>query len=215
MDASKSKYNVVEADFVAAGSSIESLPAPALPEVAFAGRSNVGKSSLLNMLLSRNKLVRTSSSPGCTRTLNLFHAKLAPRGEHPGLELQVTDLPGYGYAKLSRSESKAFQAMVEGYLTRRPSLVALVILVDVRRGVEDEEHQLVSYLDNPRGDRARKPSVIFVATKIDKLSLSEQKPALAKLEKAAEMKGVIGVSAHTGTGRDQLWQKIERALVLV
>lgn len=210
VDKPVSKYNVVEASFVAAGPGIEALPAPALPEIAFAGRSNVGKSSLLNMLLSRNKLVRTSSSPGCTRTLNLFHVKLAS-----GLEMQVTDLPGYGYAKLSRSESKSFQAMVEGYLTRRPSLVALVILVDIRRGVESEERELVSYMDAPGVERARKPVVIFVATKMDKLSRSEQKPALGRLEKAAGMKGVVGVSAETGAGRDELWGRLERALVLV
>ncbi len=209
-EANAGKYNVVEASFVASGPTIEALPAPALPEVAFAGRSNVGKSSLLNMLLTRNKLVRTSSSPGCTRTLNLFHVKLAT-----GLQMQVTDLPGYGYAKLSRSESKSFQAMVEGYLTRRPSLVALVILVDVRRGVEDEERQLVSYMASPGVARARKPVVIFVATKLDKLSRSEQKPALGRLEKAAAMKGILGVSAVTGAGRDELWQKLEQALVLV
>ena len=207
---SAGKYNVVEADFVAAGPSIDALPAPALAEVAFAGRSNVGKSSLLNMLLSRNKLVRTSSSPGCTRTLNLFHAKLAS-----GFELQVADLPGYGYAKLSKSESKSFQAMVEGYLTKRPSLVALVILVDVRRGVEDEERQLVEYMDAPGVSRARKPEVIFVATKLDKLSRSEQKPALERLAKASGIKDVLGVSAETGAGRDALWEKIERAAVLV
>jgi GTP-binding protein len=207
---SAGKYNVVEASFVAAGPTLEALPGSVLPEVAFAGRSNVGKSSLLNMLLSRNKLVRTSSSPGCTKTLNVFHAKLAS-----GLELQVTDLPGYGYAKLSRSESRSFQAMVEGYLTRRPSLVALVILVDIRRGVEDEERQLLSYMDMPGVERARKPQVIFVATKLDKLSRSEHKPALGRLEKAAGMKGILGVSAETGAGRDELWQKLERAVVLV
>ena len=206
----ETKFRVVDASFVAAGAGVESLTPPVLPEIAFAGRSNVGKSSLLNMLLQRNKLVRTSSSPGCTKTLNLFHAKLSN-----GIELGLVDLPGYGYAKISRAESKSFKAMVEGYLARRPSLVALVVLVDARRGLETEEQELVTFMHSVgKGARARPVTVIVCATKTDKLTRAERKPALDKIEQdaGANIPKVLGVSAVTEDGREMLWQKLVTAL---
>jgi GTP-binding protein len=207
---SESEFRVVEAEFLAAGSSLSNLTAPALPEIAFAGRSNVGKSSLMNALMQRKKLVRTSSTPGCTRTLNLFKAKLAN-----GLELELCDLPGYGYAKLSKAESKAFRGMVEGYLRGRPSLVALVILVDARRGLEQEEHELIEFMDAVgEGARSRKVHIFVCATKLDKLPRAKHKTAIVDIAKAADLpKGsVLGVSAVTGEGMPALWSKFARAI---
>jgi GTP-binding protein len=203
-------FRVVEAEFLAAGSSLDNLTPPALPEIAFAGRSNVGKSSLMNALMQRKKLVRTSSTPGCTRTLNLFKAKL-----NDGLEVELCDLPGYGYAKLSKAESRAFRGMVEGYLRGRPSLVALVILVDARRGLEDEEHELVEFMHSiGHGVRAREVEIIVCATKLDKLPRAKHKMTVLEIAKAAKLPNgsVLGVSAVTGEGMGLLWSKFARAI---
>jgi GTP-binding protein len=197
--------NVVGASFLAGATDVAALPAPALPEVAFAGRSNVGKSSLMNTLLARKSLVRTSSTPGCTRQINLFEAKT-----QDGLTLHFVDLPGYGYAKLSKSEKKSWGPMLERYLRGRITLRAVVVLVDVRRGLEDDDAQLVEFLRAPRPAGAVR--VIVVATKLDKLSLAAQKPRLAELRKATGA-AVIGFSAVTGAGREELWRQLRRAAV--
>jgi GTP-binding protein len=124
---------VVEATFVAGAVDAESFPAPTHLEVAFAGRSNVGKSSLLNSMMDRRSLARTSRTPGCTRQLNIFEVRCAD-----GLVLRFVDLPGYGWARRSKDERMQWQKMIEGYLVTRASLRAVVLLVDVRRGVEDD-----------------------------------------------------------------------------
>jgi len=188
------------------------------PEIAFAGRSNVGKSSLLNMMLARKGLARTSNTPGCTRQINFFEVGLAKaaapasdkgEGETRAAELPArlvfVDLPGYGYAKVSKSEATAWKQLLEGYLHERPTLRAVVIMVDVRRGLEQEEEDLVEFL-------AERPSlrVIIAATKIDKLARSAQKPALARLSKGpdGERLEVVATSAETGAGREALWTRI-------
>jgi GTP-binding protein len=180
------------------------------PEIAFAGRSNVGKSSLLNMLLQRKGLARTSSTPGCTRQINFFDVTLA-RSEadaaHPRRVVFV-DLPGYGYAKVPKAEVAAWKDLLEGYLRDRPTLRAVVILVDVRRGLEEEEEALLEFL-------AQRPelAVVIAGTKIDKLSRAAQKPALAKLAKGPVRTklDVVGTSAETGAGREALWERILEA----
>jgi GTP-binding protein len=206
---------VVQATFVAGAVDSESLPPPTLVEVAFAGRSNVGKSSLLNAMMERKGLVRTSNTPGCTRQLNVFEVHCAD-----GLALNFVDLPGYGWARRSKQERKEWQAMIEGYLKRRAGLRAVVVLVDVRRGVEEEERQLVEFLREPRqvsGGGKDGLTVVLVATKIDKVTASARKPALEKVRRAAGPVGkaagkAIGFSAVTGVGRDELWGRIRAAL---
>src|SRR5579872_1051573 len=128
------EIRVVEAKFVAGAVDAASLPPPTLIEIAFAGRSNVGKSSLLNATMQRRGLARTSRTPGCTRQLNVFEVRCAD-----GLALRFVDLPGYGWARRSKAERSQWQEMIEGYLQARASLRAVVLLVDVRRGVEEEE----------------------------------------------------------------------------
>ncbi len=198
---------VVEAEFSAGATKETGLPAPALAEIAFAGRSNVGKSSLMNALLGRKNLVRTSNTPGCTRQINVFTAKL-----DDGLALHFVDLPGYGYAKVSKSEAKGWGPMLEGYLKRRATLRAVCVLVDVRRGVGPEERELLDFLaSRPEIERAMPTQVIVCATKLDKLSVSAQKPALAALVKESGL-DVVGTSAETNVGRELLWARIRKAV---
>jgi GTP-binding protein len=199
---------VVHAEFVAGAEDLASLPAPTLVEVAFAGRSNVGKSSLLNATMQRRGLARTSGTPGCTRQLNVFEVRCAD-----GLSLNFVDLPGYGWAKRSKTERAHWQGMIEGYLQGRAGLRAVVLLADVRRGMEDEEHQLVEFLRQPRRVSDPKPlEVIVVATKIDKVGAAGRKPALEAFRKAAGTRP-IGFSAVTGDGREALWARIRSATV--
>lgn len=212
----KGAVRIADATFVAGAARGDQIPKTAdfeeAPEIAFAGRSNVGKSSLLNMLLSRRGLARTSRTPGCTRQINFFDVRVA-RASRGGADAEggaperviFVDLPGYGYAKVSKTESRAWKGLLEGYLKERPTLRAVVILVDVRRGIAEEEQELVDFL-------AQRPSVsvFIVATKLDKIPRSAHKPALAKvarLETGARLE-VIGTSAETGAGREAVWSRI-------
>ncbi|HEY3817200.1 MAG TPA: ribosome biogenesis GTP-binding protein YihA/YsxC [Polyangiaceae bacterium] len=197
---------VTSAEFVAGAVDDASLPPPTLLEVAFAGRSNVGKSSLLNATMQRKGLARTSNTPGCTRQINVYEVKCAD-----GLTLRFVDLPGYGWAKRSKSERTQWQGMIEGYLQKRAGLRAVAVLVDVRRGVEDEERQLVDFLRQPRLVSDPKPlEIILVATKVDKLVAARRKPALEEVKRHAGT-GAIGFSAVTGDGREELWSRIRYA----
>jgi GTP-binding protein len=206
---------VVDASFVAGAVDAASLPPPTLTEIAFAGRSNVGKSSLLNAMMQRKSLARTSNTPGCTRQLNVFEVRCAD-----GLTLRFVDLPGYGWARRSKDERSQWQAMIEGYLTKRASLRAVVLLADVRRGIEDEERQLIEFLALPRQVSSPKPlEIILVATKIDKVGVAARKPALEKTRKAAAGVGasvrgpMVGFSGVTGDGGEELWGRIRTAVL--
>ena len=202
------EVRIADASFAAGATSVDKLPPPTLAEIAFAGRSNVGKSSLLNALMTRHNLVRTSNTPGCTRQINAFRVKTA--GDQP-LDLYFVDLPGYGYAKRAKSEKVQWGPMLEGYLQKRVTLRAVVLLVDVRRGLEDDDVQLVDFMRAPRDvDEAKPIDVIVVATKVDKLTLSARKPAL-ELVKSRSGVAALGFSAVSGEGRDALWARIRHA----
>jgi GTP-binding protein len=199
---------VVHAEFVAGAVDAQSLPPPTLLEVAFAGRSNVGKSSLLNAVMQRRGLARTGGTPGVTRQLNVFEIRC-----DDGLSLRLVDLPGYGWARRSKKERGEWQGMIEGYLRGRTGLRAVVLLVDVRRGVEEEERQLVDFLREPRLVSDPRPlEVILVATKLDKLGAAARKPALEALRKAAGV-AALGFSAVTGEGREALWARMRHAVL--
>ena len=202
----KPDLRIVDATFVAGVAAEGQIPPPALAEIAFAGRSNVGKSSLLNTLVGRKNLVRTGSTPGTTRQLNLFHVRAAD-----GLEAVLVDLPGYGFAKRAKQEKSRWGALIEGYLSTRVTLRAVVLLLDVRRGGEREERELVDYVKSTH-KAARPPvPVIIVATKTDKIPLAQRKPALLRVSADLGCR-VLGFSSETGEGKDELWALLREHL---
>lgn len=176
------------------------LPSPTQPEVAFAGRSNVGKSTLLNRLAQRRSLARTSKTPGCTRGVVLFELRL-----RDGTQLHIADLPGYGFAERSKGERAAWGKHLEDYVTRRASLRAVIVLIDVRRGPQPDDLQLLEWLQYIN----RQPVVVL--TKVDKLSRAEAHSAVAAAHRALGVP-VLAVSGETGDGREALLQRI-RAMV--
>jgi len=191
--------DVLDAEFVAGATALEQLPPPTFAEVAFAGRSNVGKSSLINNLVQRNKLVRTSSAPGCTRAINIFRVRLRVDDQEGHLDL--VDLPGYGYAQRSKAERRSWGPLIEGFLRRRPGLRGAVVIVDIRRGLQDEDAQLLEFLE------AVEVTPIIVATKLDKLPASKRKLAVAAFRRELD-RPVVPYSAVTGEGRDLLWRQL-------
>ncbi len=194
-----SPTDVLAADFILEARSVTQLPAPSVPEVAFAGRSNVGKSTLLNALAQRKGLARTSATPGCTRGLVLFELEFRRAGR-----VRIVDLPGYGFAARGREEKSSWGAMIEEYLRGgRPTLSAVVILVDARRGPEEEERQLIQFLSSVG------VPFVFAATKVDKFAKNERFAALAKIERDFGAR-VVGVSGETGEGRDELLRAVFR-----
>jgi len=167
---------IVEARFVAAARSIHELPPPTGIEIAFAGRSNVGKSSLMNSLMGRRNLVRTSSTPGCTRQIGLFEVQCAD-----STRITLVDLPGYGYARRSHSERRSWAQLIEGYLLGRPTLAEVALLFDLRRGLQEEESHLMELLRSPPKVPRREVAQTIIATKLDKVPASKRKAALARV----------------------------------
>ena len=171
-----------------------------LPEIAFAGRSNVGKSSLFNTLVNRRNFARVSGNPGKTRTINFF--------EING-EFRIVDLPGYGYAKVSKSQSKEWGPMMENYLENRPNLLKVVQLVDVRHAPSAQDIQMYDYL------RYHGLDGIVVATKADKVSRNELNKNLNVIKKSLKLEAddvVIPVSSLKKTGVEALLDVIESVL---
>ena len=204
-DGGASPLRIVEASFLAGAGPGFLLPAPTHAEIAFAGRSNVGKSSLINTLVGRKSLVRVSSTPGSTRQINLYEARAAD-----GTTFHLADLPGYGFTRRSKSEEAAWAKLIEGYLTSRPTLAAVVLIVDVRRGLEDDDRELIGFVDAAKLPSRRPVEVLLVATKLDKEPRSARMTALRRLSSMAERK-VHGFSSVTGEGRDDLWRALRRA----
>jgi GTP-binding protein len=203
MDAPK----VVEASFVAGATEGRLVPAPTLAEVAFAGRSNVGKSSLLNALTERHKLVRAGATPGTTRAINFFLARTAD-----GLAVHLVDLPGYGYSQASKRVAAGWGPLVEGYIRGRVTLRAVAVVLDVRRGVEPDDAELVEFVRSESGGAQRpRVEVILVATKIDKVSRAARKPALQRIAREADLVP-IGFSAVTGEGTAELWRAMRATI---
>lgn len=195
---------IVEAEFLAGATSLDQFPPPAFSEIAFAGRSNVGKSSLMNCLTGRNGLVRTSSTPGCTRQVSWFRSTSDDKAI-----IDLVDLPGYGYAKRSKVERKEWAGLIDGYLLERATLRGVVMLIDIRRGMEPDDAELIEMLsDEPRISRPPLELTI-VATKLDKLPLSQHKTALMRLEHDIG-RPLIGFSAVKGIGRVPLWRRLRR-----
>jgi GTP-binding protein len=186
--------------FLLSALSADQFPAPSVPEIAFLGRSNVGKSSLLNALVGE-KAAKVSQTPGRTRAINFF--ALLNQSKRP--QLLFADLPGYGYAKISKSISAGWPAFIEPYLAMRTMLKLCVCLVDSNVPAQERDMQLIEWLRHAGRDFA------VVATKIDRLSGNERTRNLLALKKGLELEDVLPVSAKTGYGVKELWTRIEEA----
>ncbi len=177
----------------------EQFPAATAPEFAFLGRSNVGKSSLINGLLGE-KAAKVSSSPGRTRAINFFALSDSPSSRLP--RLMFADLPGYGYAKISKAISAEWPKFINPYLEERPNLVLCVCLVDSNIPVQASDQQLIASL------KSMGRSFLVVGTKADKLSGNERTKALARLKQGLELSEILLCSTKTGYGIKELWKRI-------
>ena len=173
---------------------LDGLPEPRLPEIAFAGRSNVGKSSLMNALTGRKTLARTSNTPGRTREINFFEL---------GGALLLADLPGYGYAKAPKTQIKGWNRLVRDYLTGRPNLRRLCLLIDARRGIKDSDREIMALLDEA--------AVVYqtVFTKCDKVKAGALAARLDEANGELKTHGaayptIVATSALKGTGIAEL-----------
>lgn len=190
---------VKSVDFIISAPALASCPVSEWPEIAFAGRSNVGKSSLINCLINRKGLVRTSSTPGRTQLLNYFAIND---------ELYFVDLPGYGFARAPRSVREKWQPMVHGYLQGRESLRAVVWLLDVRRDPSPEDLEFLDWLEESG------IPTIPVVTKVDKVSKNELARSLVKISSATGLAKELltPFSVQTRQGHKEVWELISMAL---
>lgn len=195
---------VLSAEFVKTATARGGWPPEPLPEIAFVGRSNVGKSSMLNALCRKGGLARVSATPGRTQALQFFHLQVSPAPAARPLALRFCDLPGYGYAKVARAERERWAGMIEEYLQRRDELRAVVLIVDARHEPAESDLDALSFL----GSQGR--AVVVAATKMDKLAKSHRFGATRGAERALGLgEGeVVPFSAVEGTGTDALWARL-------
>lgn len=184
--------------FLLSALSAAQFPAPTVPEIAFLGRSNVGKSSLLNAMVG-DKAAKVSSTPGRTRAINFF--MVVDEKQRP--QRMLADLPGYGYAKISKSISAEWPKFIEPYLAERPTLSLCICLVDSNIPPQESDRQLIDWL------RAAGRNFAVVATKVDRLSGNVRTRNLLALKKGLELEEVLPVSAKTKAGLGELWMRIE------
>lgn len=189
---------VVSAEFIKSATEPSQYPEGNLPEFAFVGRSNVGKSSLINTITRRKNLARTSSTPGCTRLINFFKVNN---------QISLADLPGYGYAKVPIPSRRAWQPMIETYFKQRKSLKSVVLIFDVRRYPSEKDIELIHWLRNYN------IIPMIILTKIDKISKSQAKV------RQHQIKEILGLtmdpilfSARTGAGKDAIWEAIQNSM---
>jgi GTP-binding protein len=189
---------ITSAEFIKSAVKPDQYPKTGLPEIAFAGRSNVGKSSLINTLLGRKKLVQVSSTPGKTRLINFFTVNG---------KLTIVDLPGYGFAKVSRTEQEKWGPMIETYLQERATLRLVVVILDIRHDPTQQDYDLIEWLHHyGRGH-------LVVLTKSDKLSrgqaLQRRRQIMADLG-LGKQEMLVLFSAQSGEGKGELWKAIDR-----
>ncbi len=186
----------MDVEFIKSAFQEKHYPPPDRPEIAFAGKSNVGKSSLLNTLVNRRKLARTSSTPGRTQAINFFRF---------GKTLYLVDLPGYGFARVPIKVKKSWGQMVEAYLRTRETLQAVVVILDIRRDPSTGDEDLINWLNY----YAIKP--IVVLTKADKISRQKTKKRtdlIIKSLKTVSFSAPVIFSSHTRQGVAELWEII-------
>jgi len=179
----------------------EQYPAGDLPEIALVGRSNVGKSSLINSLLNRKGLARVSSEPGKTRGINFYNVDDI---------LYFVDLPGYGYAKVSKEEKASWAKMIETYLHTRRQLKLVIMLVDIRHSPTEDDKLMYRWILD------RGIAHMVVATKADKIARGRIQGRLSEIRKTLGIKADASLTAYsseTGQGREQLWSELEKAVL--
>ena len=187
---------IFSAEFITGAVSCKQYPDSVCPELAFVGRSNVGKSSLINSLLNRKKLVKTSQTPGKTQEINFFKINN---------NFIFADLPGYGFAKVPQIVRKHWKKMIEDYLLKRETLLAVIFIIDMRRNPSPLDLDLKTWLES------HDIEYLLIATKMDKLSQSEASKQVKKLNVAYFNEGedkLLVYSSKSGRGRKELWQKI-------
>lgn len=197
---------VLDAVFVTTATKPQQYPREPVPEVAFVGRSNVGKSSMINALANRKKLVRVSNTPGRTRTLNFFDVTV----EHAARKrvVRLCDLPGYGFAKASKAEREQWSTMIETYLRERHTLKLVVSIIDSEVGPTADDLQMLDLLqDMP-------PKILVAATKIDRMPVSRRRGRVTTLTKQLELPegALLGFSATDGIGHEEVWRSVLDAL---
>jgi len=188
--------NIQSARFITSAVKPSQYPSGDLPEIAFAGRSNVGKSSLINTLVNRKRLVKTSRTPGRTQLINFFSINE---------QFMLVDLPGYGYARVPAAVRKKWGPMIERYLAERNRLRGVVLILDIRRMPDERERSFIAWLE-----QCQLP-VVLVLTKADKLSTSAQSRRYREIVQAIDSGPLPPVlfSAKTGRGRDAVWKTIQ------
>ena len=193
----------MDVEFLISAFKESQYPVSDKPEIAFAGKSNVGKSSLINTLVNRKKLARTSSTPGRTQSINFFRF---------GTTIYLVDLPGYGFARVPARVKESWREMVETYLIRRSTLKAVVVILDIRRDPASGDIDLIHWL------RAYNIHPIIVLTKADKLSRQQAKKRTGLI--AGELAGIspdapVVFSAKTRQGKDEIWERMREAAGLM
>lgn len=192
--------NVTQAKMVITAGNKSQFPEHDLPEIAFAGKSNVGKSSLINALINRKSLARTSSQPGKTQTINFYDIQET---------CMFVDLPGYGYAKVSKEQREKWGKLIDSYLQERVQLKQIILLVDIRHEVGANDKMMYDWISHYH------QNVIVVATKGDKLNRSQIQKHLNMIKKGLGLSGedqLIAFSAQTKQGKDELWHIIEESI---
>ena len=186
---------ILSAEFITSAAKKSQYPPEGLPEIAFSGRSNVGKSSLINTLVNRKRLVKTSSTPGRTQLINFFEINNI---------ITFVDLPGYGYARVPTVVKKKWGPMIETYLSGRDTLKGVVVILDIRRTPREEEHHLIAWLEHYSIEK------ILVLTKADKLSKIKQDKQHAAVAESlnVDSSDLILFSAKSRKGREDVWDAI-------
>ncbi len=189
--------NVTKAELIITAGNQSQFPETNVSEIAFAGKSNVGKSSLINCLINRKALARTSSQPGKTQTINFYNIQDT---------YNFVDLPGYGYARVSKTQRESWGKLIEGYLSNREVLKHIVLLIDIRHEPSENDKMMYDWISHYH------ENVIIVATKMDKLKRSQVQKHVAIIKKGLALKQgdiIIPFSAATKQGKDEIWSVLD------
>ena len=193
--------NIHNVNFLISAVDPKQYPKTSIPELAFAGRSNVGKSSLINKLLNRKSLARVSQKPGKTATINFY--------DIDG-KINLVDLPGYGFAKVSKEEKKRWGTIIDTYLNTRETLLQVVLLVDSRHTPTEDDRTMMGFIRNVCG------RAVVIATKCDKLKKSELEPKMYEIIKTLGLEGddiIIPFSAVNGMGVEEFWCYVQEEIL--